>query len=256
MIHGTLFCSDCDDVVYDARFTLLHKIESARSSVRRLGDAALDAMMENEAVGADGKRLAPICRGAWRCGKRLTPVPRGLRNMGSTCFLNVILQSFLHNPLLRNYFLSDRHNAALCSLGKECLACEMDKLFAEFYARSHDQGPYGPTSFLYSIWMDSSSAELSQTGQHDAQEMLISALNGIHASLTGNALARTRLPHFPLDDADVQMQLYAHSDRAYASAGDDKSERITDHGASCPCASAMHAGAARGGSHSAQVSRR
>ena len=58
-------------------------------------------------------------------------MPRGLRNMGATCFLNVILQSFLHNPLLRNHFLSDRHNAALCAAGRDCLACEMDKLFKE-----------------------------------------------------------------------------------------------------------------------------
>lgn len=45
--------------------------------------------------------------------------------------MNVILQSFVQNPLLRNYFLSDRHHAALCPARENCLACELDKLFTE-----------------------------------------------------------------------------------------------------------------------------
>jgi len=56
---------------------------------------------------------------------------RSLLNLGQTCFLNVVLQSFLHNPLLRNYFLSDKHNSKLCLKPKDCTCCEMDKLFAE-----------------------------------------------------------------------------------------------------------------------------
>lgn len=74
--------------------------------------------------------------------------------------MSVILQSFLHNPLLRSYFLSDRHNRDLCPISnpttsfsgsgngsgsssngaaggkgeegdKPCLSCEMDRLFSE-----------------------------------------------------------------------------------------------------------------------------
>jgi hypothetical protein len=65
--------------------------------------------------------------------KITTKARRGLLNLGQTCFLNVVLQSFAHNPLLRNYFLSDKHNSKQCKTEptEPCTCCEMDKLFTE-----------------------------------------------------------------------------------------------------------------------------
>jgi ubiquitin carboxyl-terminal hydrolase 22/27/51 len=68
--------------------------------------------------------------------------------MGSTCFMNSILQALLHNPLLRSYFLADKHNERLCAARKKdgaqgvCLACEMDHVFGEVYSKSAQ--PFAP----------------------------------------------------------------------------------------------------------------
>jgi ubiquitin carboxyl-terminal hydrolase 22/27/51 len=31
-------------------------------------------------------------------------------NLGNTCFMSCIVQTLIHTPLLRDYFLSDRHD--------------------------------------------------------------------------------------------------------------------------------------------------
>ena len=113
------------------------------------------------------------------------PVPcegrRGLLNLGQTCFLNAILQSFIHNPLLRNYFLSGKHNRVTCKY-TDCTCCEFDSLFSEIY--SGETGPYGPISFLATTWRASS--ELAGYAQQDAHEFFINTLNQIHATSRGS----------------------------------------------------------------------
>ncbi|KAG7090130.1 hypothetical protein E1B28_011738 [Marasmius oreades] len=106
---------------------------------------------------------------------------RGLLNLGQTCFMNAVLQSFVHNPLLRNYFLGDKHNSKLCKT-EDCMSCEMDKLFTEIY--SDELMPFGPVSFLTTTWQKS--PELSGYAQHDAHEFFCLALNSIHSSSKGS----------------------------------------------------------------------
>lgn len=121
--------------------------------------------------------------------------------------MNVILQSFLHNPLLRNYFLSDRHNAALCPARENCLACELDMLFMEFYSTTTRTAPFAPTNFLFCVYLARESIELSSgAGEHDAHELFIASLNGVHSALV--AVGRE-----PSSRSD-RLPLYPHGDQA------------------------------------------
>lgn len=44
------------------------------------------------------------------------PAVRPLLNLSQTCFLSAILQSLLHNPLWKQYFLSSGHDRRVCAL--------------------------------------------------------------------------------------------------------------------------------------------
>jgi ubiquitin carboxyl-terminal hydrolase 22/27/51 len=120
-----------------------------------------------------------------------TPLPcqgrRGLLNLGQTCFLNATLQALLHNPLLRNYFLGDKHNPRWCKNKDECACCELDRLFAATHTPP-PQPPFGPTALLATTWRAAGS--LAGYAQQDAHECLIALLNAAHASARGSTLLK------------------------------------------------------------------
>ncbi|KAJ7266551.1 hypothetical protein C8J57DRAFT_1328141 [Mycena rebaudengoi] len=145
---GSVYCFECKDFIYDAKVDELY-LASVVSA-------------EEEQTKFQGRR--------------------GLLNLGQTCFMNVVLQSFVHNPLLRNYFLGDKHNHRQCKIEEDCTCCEMDKLFAEIF--SDDPNPYGPITFLLSTWRKST--ELAGYAQQDAHEFFISTLNHIHSNSRGS----------------------------------------------------------------------
>jgi hypothetical protein len=75
---------------------------------------------------------------------------RGFLNMGSTCFMSVILQSLIHNPLVRNFYLSDGHKQKECEQ-TNCMSCAMDEVFSEFFTSDKMDG-YGPVNLLTTSW--------------------------------------------------------------------------------------------------------
>jgi len=91
-----------------------------------------------------------------RADADFAPGLRPLLNLSYTCFLSAVLQCLIHNPLLKAYFLSDKHSRHTCQsnsaglkrgrpyLGadfepgsvpsdreKGCMCCEMDRAFEE-----------------------------------------------------------------------------------------------------------------------------
>ncbi|SPO22789.1 related to UBP8 - Ubiquitin-specific protease component of the SAGA complex [Ustilago trichophora] len=261
LLYGNVYCGECRDFVHDPLMMAAQKVEMGRVTAttgQLFGPtrSTVEILFPPPASGD----ASPLARFYETNSSNVTcRVPRGLRNMGATCFMNVIIQAFLHNPLLRNYFLSDRHNPSLCNGGRTCLACEMDKIFAEFY--SSDPGassnssnssapgailgaggataaggsenggavakaPHGPTSFLYCLWVDQASSELGQAGQHDAHELFISALNSIHTALTSRALERSSLPAFAWEHSDALNLLFDH----YEGGGGGSGNQSEDEG--------------------------
>ncbi|ORX81525.1 cysteine proteinase [Anaeromyces robustus] len=170
-----IYCYECEDYIYDLEFEKI-----CRSEEEKFYQLLLQAQNPNIKYLTCDEWL-PTEEEAERIRNNSTLLRcsglRGLRNLGSTCFMNVIIQSFIHNPLLRAHFLGDRHNYKLCK-NQLCLACELDKLFTQFYSGDHT--PYGPCDFLYVVWK--TEKHMAGYQQQDAHEFLICALDQLHQS--------------------------------------------------------------------------
>ncbi|XP_010541550.1 PREDICTED: ubiquitin carboxyl-terminal hydrolase 22 [Tarenaya hassleriana] len=181
--RSELYCCSCCDQVYDPDFDEVvaskqlmglgipikngPDVAATRSSKKRRLDPELN-----------GSKLVVLSRD--RREKWAFPLGlRGLNNLGSTCFMNSVLQALVHAPPLRNFWLSGQHNRDLClkrSVNRLCLLCDLDALFSAMF--SGDRTPFSPVQFLYSWWQHS--ANLATYEQQDSHEFFISLLDGIH----------------------------------------------------------------------------
>lgn len=178
LTSGSIFCSECDDFVYSNRLDQAYALAllSAEEQVARF-KATSSPQQRFRPWAPSGQIVTDLVKATQVQCSGL----RGLLNLGNTCYLNVIIQSMVHNPLVRNYYMSDKHNSEACER-KTCMSCEMDRLFTKIY--SPDPGPFGPTTILHCLWLNS--IELANSGQHDAHEFFISMLNQIHATTPGS----------------------------------------------------------------------
>ncbi|KAL2139859.1 hypothetical protein VTI28DRAFT_4622 [Corynascus sepedonium] len=163
---GALYCQMCDDIVWDPTFEELRlkKIGTGTFSNRKRKHEELfetsDPVRDNPTYITSNTTIAS-CKSSGL---------RGIYNAGATCYQNVVLQSFLHNPILRNYYLSDGHSSSTCNV-PYCLSCAMDDMFQDFYALETTNG-YTAANILSGFWFSDRRAfdNLVATKEQDAHE--------------------------------------------------------------------------------------
>ena len=109
---------------------------------------------------------------------------RGLYNMGQTCFMSVILQTLVHNPFIRNFYLSEGHKEADCEkAGESCVSCALDDMFVEFHSADRNEG-FGAVQMLMGSWL--AGEALAGYQQQDAHEYMQFILNTLHLANGGS----------------------------------------------------------------------
>ena len=98
--------------------------------------------------------------------------------MGQTCFMSVVLQSIIHNPFIRSFYLSEGHRSTDCER-EACTSCALDDIFTEFHSTEKAEG-YGMVSMLQSSWRGG--GNLAGYQQQDAHEYLQFILNSLHSA--------------------------------------------------------------------------
>ncbi|KAJ8319108.1 hypothetical protein KUTeg_004199 [Tegillarca granosa] len=189
MTYGTVYCFWCNDYVYDADFEEIARKQCQKSDTS-LGLKTKFFPWEPNELETELLRQNPKRR---KVESRSSVGLRGLINLGNTCFMNCIVQSLIHTPVLRDFFLADQH---ICHLppvnAKQCLVCEIARLFQEFY--SGNSAPHIPYRLLHLVWTNA--RHLAGYEQQDAHEFLIAALDILHRHCKGpNGLNHGDNPH-------------------------------------------------------------
>ncbi|KAI5813821.1 hypothetical protein BZA77DRAFT_320403 [Pyronema omphalodes] len=169
--NGNVFCFICKDYIYDPsleeiRIELEASVDGGVRKKRRLSDYKPTA---EDLKSIDTHTTYAPCRATGL---------RGFLNMGSTCFMSVVLQSLIHNPFVRNHYLSDGHKRGECTR-TNCMACAMDEVFSEFWTSDKLDG-FGPVNLLTTSWKCEQA--LAGYQQQDAHEYLQFLLNQLHST--------------------------------------------------------------------------
>lgn len=129
---GSVYCSsrECSDYVYSPELESVLEKQTRKSSSRLSGSVRYTPWKPS----ASEVALLRRHKGRRSFSKPAVLGLRGLINLGNTCFMSCIVQTLIHTPLLRDYFLSDRHDCTFEATGsngeeKQCIVCEMSRLF-------------------------------------------------------------------------------------------------------------------------------
>lgn len=165
--NGFLLCHDCHDFVYDPAFEDI-RLAYVPSKKRKLSDAE-EEPIDKRTVSSNSTAASCAATGL-----------RGLYNMGQTCFMSVILQSLIHNPFIRSFYLNEGHKSSECERDA-CTSCALDDIFTDFYGQEKHEG-YGAVHMLQGCWKGGGG--LAGYSQQDAHEYLGFILNSLHTANT------------------------------------------------------------------------
>lgn len=178
LTYGVIYCFQCIDYVYDVDLDEVAKEERKLGTRSRENSRFLSwepTSKEIILLKENPKRR--------KVSENATIGLRGLINLGNTCFMNCIVQALTHTPLLRDYFLADRHECQMESGSDQCLVCEMATLFQEFYSGA--SSPHTPYKLLHLVWTNA--RHLAGYEQQDAHEFLIATLDVLHQHCKGSS---------------------------------------------------------------------
>ncbi|KAF1662796.1 Ubiquitin carboxyl-terminal hydrolase 22-A, partial [Aptenodytes patagonicus] len=148
LLYGGIYCFMCQDYIYDKDMEQIAKEEQRKAwklqaftpTVVSHYQCTMTGIGEKYSTWEPTKRELELLRHNPKRRKITTNCTIGLRgliNLGNTCFMNCIVQALTHTPLLRDFFLSDRHKCEMQS-PSSCLVCEMSTLFQEVSAVCHN----------------------------------------------------------------------------------------------------------------------
>lgn len=178
---GAVFCQTCNDFVLDPTLEEMRVLKfgtgTFHGNVKRKYDEAFTETDQEELKVISANTIEASCR---------VSGIRGIYNMGSTCYINVILQCIVNNPLLRNWYLGCNHQSTDCPV-KACMSCSIDIMFQEFYSPDATSG-FCAAQVLACFWLSKRKAyeELASNNEQDAHEFLTFLAEELHEINSGS----------------------------------------------------------------------